>query len=141
MKILNRLLIVVILFIAGSLLNVVKSQEEPIKPMAEFSTTTYDFGKIEQGIPAKAIFKVKNTSLVPLIISNVKPTCGCTIADYPKEPIRPGETGEIAATYNAKGLGSFSKTVYVYTNSEQSQITLYMKGVVVKKEDLEKAED
>ena len=110
-----------------------QEESETIKPMAEFNVTTYEFGKIQQGIPAKATFIVKNTSMVPLVITNVKPTCGCTVADYPKEPIRPGETGEIVATYNAKTPGNFTKTVKVFTNTAEGLINLYMKGEVIPK--------
>ena len=134
MKTVNSFAIALVLFLGTSYGYVVNAQqeEEQIKSMAEFDKTTYDFGNIVQGVPVKAIFKVKNTSLVPLTITNVKPSCGCTVADYPKDPILPGETGEIVATYNAKGIGPFTKTVTVYSNSSEPTIVLHLKGTQVK---------
>jgi len=142
MKLINKVLIALMIFLGSSIVNVMTGQEEEetIKSMAEFEKTTYDFGDIVQGKPVKAVFKVKNTSMVPLTIQRVKPTCGCTVADYPKDPIMPGETGKIVATYNAKGVGPFTKTVYVYTNSTDPKITLYMKGNQIKP-DQAKSED
>ena len=127
----NKLAIVTMMIIGLSFVNKTIAQDSELKPMAEFDKTTHDFGKVPQGIPVKAIFKVKNTSMVPLVITNVKPTCGCTVADYTKEPIKPGEMGEIAATYNAKSVGPFTKTVHVYTNTAESIVDVYMKGEVV----------
>lgn len=131
MKVLNKLAIVIMIVTGLSFVNKTMAQESELKPMAEFDKTTHDFGQVPQGIPVKAIFKVKNTSMVPLVITNVKPTCGCTVADYPREPIKPGETGEIAATYNARSVGPFTKTVHVYTNTNEGLVDIYMKGEVV----------
>lgn len=81
--------------------------------VAKFNTEIIDFGKIKQSVPAKGTFIVTNIGKTPLIIEQANPTCGCTISDYTKEPIAPGKTGTINATYNAANLGHFEKHLTV----------------------------
>jgi hypothetical protein len=101
------------------------------KPKAEWKKTTHDFGKIPQNVPVTTTFVVKNVGKLPLIISAVSPSCGCTTPSYTKDPIMPGKTGEIKAQYNAAATGSFSKTLSVTTNEpENSTIILTIKGEV-----------
>ena len=90
----------------------------------------HDFGVIEQGIPQKAIFTLTNEADTPLILKQVKGSCGCTATSYEKEPIAPGAETQIEATYNAKKLGSFTKTVTVHTNLNDDPIVLTIRGVV-----------
>lgn len=87
--------------------------QKKIEDVAKFNTETYDFGKVKQNTPPTAIFIVTNISKEPLIIEAANPTCGCTISDYTKSPIAPGQTGTIKATYNAAALGSIHKTLTV----------------------------
>lgn len=100
--------------------------------MAEvnWEADVYDFGTIEKGTPVSHEFKFTNTGDSPLVITNVKASCGCTATDYPKNAVQPGESASITATYNAKASGSFTKTITVYTNTEVSVQTLRIKGVV-----------
>jgi len=97
----------------------------------EWVTTTYDFGKIPRGKPVTAEFQFKNPSLVPLIINSVKPSCGCTVADYPKEPVPPQKSGTIKVTFNAASTGYFQKSVMVATNAGEENETLIIKGEVI----------
>jgi hypothetical protein len=71
--------------------------------------------------------------MVPLIINSVRPSCGCTVADYPKEPIAPGKSGKINVTYNAASSGSFTKSITVTTNAAEANTALIIKGEVVAK--------
>jgi hypothetical protein len=98
----------------------------------EWQNTTVDFGKIPVNKPVIAVFTFKNPGMIPLIITEVKSSCGCTIADYTKNPVSPGGQGKITATYDAKLTGYFSKTITVYSNTEEGSIELYLKGEVVK---------
>ncbi|MCU0392697.1 MAG: DUF1573 domain-containing protein [Thermoflexibacter sp.] len=91
---------------------------------------TKDFGKIPQGNPVTATFKFKNTGKIPLVISNVQASCGCTTPDYSKAPIAPGETGFVMATFNAASSGTFTKSVTVTANVEGGSAVLYLKGEV-----------
>ena len=101
------------------------------KPTIEWGETTHDFGTIKQGIQVETSFEFKNTSMVPVIITNVKASCGCTVPSYPKEPVKAGETASIKATYNAKNLGHFSKSITVNSNAVEPVQVLYIKGEVV----------
>lgn len=97
----------------------------------EWDQTTFEFGQVPQNVPAKATFKLTNNGDKPLILKEVKPTCGCTIAAYDQEPILPGESTEITTTYNAKKAGSFQKRIKVFTNQSEEYIPLTLKGEVV----------
>lgn len=92
-----------------------------------------EVGQIPQGTPKTIEFEFKNTSDKSVIITNVKPACGCTTADYSKEPIAPEKSGFVKAKYNATSLGSFTKTVTVTTNLDETPKVLTFKGTVVEK--------
>ncbi len=97
------------------------------------SNTTHDFGKIPQGTPASTTFEFVNNGKTDLILSNVKPSCGCTTPEYTKEPIAPGGKGTIKATYNAAGAGVFNKSITVTSNAGDP-VVLYIKGEVQAKD-------
>ncbi|RZJ71230.1 DUF1573 domain-containing protein [Flavobacterium sp.] len=92
---------------------------------------TQEIGQIPQGTPKTIEFSFKNMGKTDIIITNVKPACGCTAADYTKTPIKPGESGIVKATYNAAPKGAFSKTVTVTTNAEDAPKVLTFKGTVI----------
>lgn len=103
------------------------------KPDVTFSNLKYDFGEIPQGKPASHSFKITNSGDAPLIIKDVKPSCGCTTPKWPRKPIAPGETAEIKAVYDAESKGAFQKSIKVITNVPFSGTeTLKIKGVVKK---------
>lgn len=104
------------------------------KGVAKFTTETHDFGKIEQGKPATYTFEFKNVGTDPIIISDATASCGCTKPTFSREPIMPGKTGSVSATYNAAAMGPFNKSVTVTSNGEVASIVLYLKGEVVSKE-------
>jgi len=91
---------------------------------------SHDFGKIKQGTPVTHEFKFTNSGKVPLVITNVQASCGCTTPDWSKEPVMPGGQGFIKATYNAASAGAFSKTVTVTANIETGFVQLTIKGEV-----------
>lgn len=101
--------------------------ESPSK--VKWDSQDYDFGNIPKNIAAEAEFIFTNTSKEPVIISKVKSSCGCTVTGYDKSPVLPGESSSITATYNAKKLGSFRKSLRVTTN-DFKPYTLIIKGVV-----------
>jgi hypothetical protein len=102
------------------------------KAAIEWQNTFVDFGKVSFGKPVTAEFIFKNPSMIPLIIIEVKPTCGCTIANYPKQPILPGQQDKITVIYDTKLSGYFSKTISVSTNTEEGITELIIKGEVIK---------
>jgi len=101
------------------------------KGVMKFAKETHDFGKIEQGKPATHVFEFKNTGTDPIIINDAQASCGCTKPSFSREPVMPGKTGTISATYNAAAAGQFTKTVTVTSNAESGQTVLYLKGEVV----------
>jgi hypothetical protein len=104
-------------------------------PSLSFEKQTHDFGTMkEEAGTATYNFKFVNTGGTPLIIQNVRATCGCTAPNWTREPIPPGGNGFVAATYNPAGRpGAFSKYLYVDSNSDQGSIRLTIKGEVTPK--------
>lgn len=115
---------------------VVIAQEEKKKtgPEITFKSTTHEYGEIHQGSDGSYNFAFTNTGNEPLILSKPRSSCGCTVPAWPKEPILPGETNDIKVTYNTHKVGSFNKTVTVYSNAKNKvAIVLRIKGKVVQK--------
>lgn len=98
----------------------------------KFETETHDFGKIPQGKPVTHEFKFENTGSEPLIISKVESTCGCTVPEYTKTPIKPGEKGTVSVTFDAAQATPFSKMVTIRSNAKTPVKALYIKGTVLK---------
>ena len=98
----------------------------------EWKKDVCEFGEIQQNVPAVAEFEFINTGTQALIINKVLGSCGCTATKYAKEPILPGEKSKITATYNAKSLGAFTKTLTVYSNDKEGEKRLKLKGIVIK---------
>jgi len=96
----------------------------------KWNKTEHNFGKIQQGKPQKATFKMTNTGGKPILITNAKGSCGCTDIDYPKQPILPGKTIDIVVVYDAEERGSFQKTVTLTMNIEKVIPVLHIRGEV-----------
>jgi hypothetical protein len=128
MKNFSSLIIVGILFIIASC-----SQNE-ISNKAKFTLkdkeTEFDFGKITYNSEAIHEFAFTNTGKEPLIITNVKSSCGCTVPTYPKDPIEVDASASIKVQYDTKKVGRFTKTITVYSNSKDSPTILHIKGEV-----------
>lgn len=95
-----------------------------------FEEKTIDYGTIEKGADGLRIFKFTNTGDQPLVISNIRSTCGCTVPKRPTEPVLPGETGEIEVVYNTRLVGPIRRTVTVYSNAIEEVTPLKIKGQV-----------
>lgn len=96
-----------------------------------FEEEVIDYGEVAKGADGARAFTFTNTGDKPLIIKRVKPSCGCTVADYPKEPIAPGESGEINVSYDTNRVNAFSKTIEVHSNAvESGRKILRIKGKV-----------
>lgn len=97
----------------------------------EFKSDVIDYGTIEKGADGVRIFEFTNTGDAPLIISDVKSTCGCTVPKKPDGPIMPGETGEISVKYDTNRVNPIRKTITVSSNAETPTIALKIKGLIV----------
>lgn len=103
-------------------------------PVATWEATTIDYGTITQGDNGQREFVLTNTGNAPLIISNATGSCGCTVPQWPKEPILPGQKATIKVNYDTNRTGSFTKTVTVVSNAPNNTDVLQIKGNVLPKE-------
>ena len=98
-----------------------------------FEKMVHDYGTIEQGSDGGAEFVFTNTGKTPLVLSNVRASCGCTVPTWPKEPILPGAKSSIEVVYNTNIAGNFHKSITVSSNARNSEVVLSIKGNVVAK--------
>jgi len=111
----------------------------PVGPLTsiEFAEDTYDFGEIMEGEKVVHVYKFKNTGKEPLVISNAKGSCGCTVPEWPREPIPVGGNGEIRVQFDSKGKGKVggatqAKKVTLTANTDPANTFLNIKGKVNK---------
>lgn len=111
----NAVLSLLLIFVAsaGSAI----AQEVAQGPKIEFEKEVHDYGKIKNGADGTCTFEFKNSGTAPLIISNAKGSCGCTVPDWPKEPIEPGSTAVIKVKYDTKRAGAINKSVTITSNA------------------------
>lgn len=101
----------------------------------KYDETSYDFGVADEGTVVKHVFKFTNTGSEPLVISNAKGSCGCTVPTWPKQPVAPGAKGEISVEFNTKGKpGRQSKQVTVTANTNPTDTHIEILGEVRGKE-------
>lgn len=96
-----------------------------------FDSEEIDYGTIEKDADGVRVFKFKNTGDAPIVISNAKGSCGCTVPTYSKNVIAPGETGEIQVKYATNRVGKFTKTVTLTSNASEPSKILRIKGEVL----------
>ncbi|HET8885848.1 MAG TPA: DUF1573 domain-containing protein [Salinimicrobium sp.] len=102
-------------------------------PKLTFDESEYDFGTIEQGTNVEHVFTFKNTGDAPLVITDAKSSCGCTVPTWTKEAIAPGETGEMLVKFNGSGKNQVTKTVTVTANTESGKEMIRIKAFVTPK--------
>lgn len=107
-----------------------ESEKSVFGPGIQFAELRHDYGIIEQGGDGTYKFEFTNTGTEPLVLSNVRSSCGCTIPQWPKEPINAGETASILVKYNTTRQGPFNKSITVYSNASEQPIVLHIKGKV-----------
>ena len=106
-----------------------KSQAE-----IRFEKLTHDFGTFPDSSPkVTCVFNFTNVGTLPLVINQAIASCGCTVPEYPKTPIKPGEKGQIKVTYNGAGKfpGHFKKPVTVRSNASNQMVRIYVEGDMV----------
>ena len=118
-----------------------KERDEEIKiggPKLKFDKTEHDFGVIKEGDVVETVFSFTNSGKSELIITSAKGSCGCTVPEWPKEPIMPGEAGEIKVKFNSDRKPNLQqKQITLVTNTEQGKEILKIKAQVTPKSKLE----
>ena len=106
----------------------------------KFEEMSFDWGKIKEGDKMTHIFKFKNTGDNDLVITDAHGSCGCTVPEWPKEPIKPGKGGDMKVVFNSEHKsGAQSKTVTITANTEPANVVLMIKGIVDPKEEAAKS--
>ena len=116
-----------LLFLAVALFTVATWAQTPVM---KFAQDTFDYGTISPGSNWLKIFKLTNQGNAPLVISDVRSSCGCTVPKKPTAPIMPGKQGEIEVVYDTQRVGPIRKTIYVYSNAGAEPKQLYIVGQV-----------
>lgn len=101
------------------------------QPQMQFDKQVSSLGSVLWANPVSASFKVTNVGNEPLELREVKTSCACTVADWTKSPIQPGQSGVIMAVFDAKALGHFYKEVEIHSNATEGPVYLQMEGKVV----------
>ena len=126
--------------ISGSAFSQTMTAKDSLKakknsPYLLLEKSEHDFGTIPYNGDGTYEFKFKNTGKSPLIISNCQASCGCTVPEWPKDPIAKNGTGVIKVKYNTTRVGHFQKTVTIQSNSSNSPVVITIKGDVEKKQE------
>jgi hypothetical protein len=132
---------ILLLIAATALINVAKAQTEkaidPNAPEMTFENDSHDYGTIDFAGDGTYAFKFTNTGKDPLVITDAKGSCGCTVPKWPKEPVLKGQSNYINVSYDTKRPGPFTKTVTVTSNAKNATKVLTIKGVVKSQEQTE----
>ena len=120
---------IILLAVVGLMSFAVQAQDKAAK--IEFKQETIDYGEINKGADGIRIFEFTNTGNVPLVISDVKSICGCTVPEKPDAPIAPGATGQIKVKYDTKRVGPIRKTITVYSNADEPVKAIKIKGTIL----------
>lgn len=129
---------ILIMLLVSACVNKNEKQAQNSGQEIYFEQSTYDYGQIEEDSDGLYIISFKNIGQEAIVINKVRSSCGCTIPSWPHEPVKPGASGRIEVKYNTSLVGSFMKSVYVYSSAANSPVKLTVKGKVVAKTEAEK---
>lgn len=110
---------VIALFILG--ISLAGNAQSVSGPKISFTQTIIDYGEVAYGSDGERPWTFKNEGTAPLLITDVKGSCGCTVAKYPRGPIQPGREGTVKIRYDTKRTGLFSKTATIITNEPEDR--------------------
>ena len=103
------------------------------EPEITFETLVHDYGNITQGDNGTCEFVFKNTGKADLLLTNCRSSCGCTVPEWPKDPIAPGKKASIKVKYNTQRIGAINKSITVESNAVNNRVVLNIKGNVAPK--------
>ena len=122
--------ILTIFLISVSLVYLVAQEDNG--PAFKFSESKHDFGEVIQGNVVEHYFEFSNVGNLPLVISNIITTCGCTAPTWPKEPIKPGGKGKIKIVFNSSGkIGKQNKIVTIISNTSTQKDRLFIMANII----------
>lgn len=107
--------------------------KNPNAAVITFEKLIHNYGNVAYKGNGESEFKFTNTGKEPLILQRPRSSCGCTVPDWPREPILPGKTGTIKITYDTKKVGPINKTVTILSNARNKAVILKVKGRVLRK--------
>ncbi|MDP4266793.1 MAG: DUF1573 domain-containing protein [Bacteroidota bacterium] len=128
----RKLSLILLIFISAIALKAQdkKKQVSSTAPDIKFDKMIHDYGTIRKNSDGSCEFTFKNVGKEPLVISNARASCGCTVPDWPKEPILPGKTGKIKVQYATSRVGPFNKSITITSNAKEETVVLNIKGTV-----------
>lgn len=129
----KRISILLSIILIAGMTSFAQKKGKNSKNEMEFAKSTHDYGTMSNGANGTYQFNYTNTSKKPLLITNVKSSCGCTTPSFSKEPIQPGKSGAITVKYNTNLPGPFNKTIQVFSSAKNSPVRLTIKGKVLPK--------
>ncbi len=134
----KRLLIIAGFFLFGGGIILAQAtptaqQQDNNKAFFSLEKKSLNFGEIKMGSTKTLELSFTNTGKKTLVLTDVYTNCGCTTVDWPKDPFAPGKSGTLKITYNPTETGPFNKTIYVYTNAQNSSETVQIEGMVIEK--------
>ncbi len=128
------------LFVSGTMFaqnitvsNAPQPAANPNAPVITFDKTTHDYGTVYKSGDGTCEFKFTNTGVEPLILSNCTSSCGCTVPEWPREPILKGKSATVKVKYDTNRVGPINKTINVMSNASNSPVQLRIIGNVVEK--------
>jgi hypothetical protein len=116
-----------------SVSNAPQPAANPNAPVITFEKTTHDYGTLYKGGDGTCEFKFTNTGVEPLILSNCTASCGCTVPEWPREPILKGKSAAVKVKYDTNRMGPINKTINVTSNASNSPVQLRIVGNIVEK--------
>ncbi len=124
-----------LLFVSMAAAQAIENEESPVQSPTTtaitFDESEFNFGKVAVGEKVQHIYRFTNTGDEPLVLSNAKGSCGCTVPSWPKDPIQPGGSGAIVVEFDTKGkMGPQVKQVTITANTDPVQTIVYIKGEV-----------
>lgn len=134
MKMKKTIAILTLVFLAGFVLQAQPEgavEQNPNAPEISFEKTVHDYGTVYKNGDGTCEFKFTNTGKEPLVLSKVRSSCGCTVPQWTREPILPGEEGTIKVKYDTRRLGSINKHITVLSNAKTASVVLRIKGKVI----------
>ncbi len=133
-KLLSLLIVMAFVFSAAAQDSGAEKAPKKVKePEITFESLVHDYGNIMQGDNGTCEFVFKNTGKADLLLTNCRSSCGCTVPEWPKDPIPPGKKATIKVKYNTQRVGAINKSITVESNAVNNRVVLNIKGNVAAK--------